>query len=192
MASEGLPSVLPVTDCGAKAPPRTEGLVNRSPFFGNTHLAHSNMVGFSGFSSVEFSVQNKASVWRAWSTTESIRTSPRETPSAELADTCERNKACAKRDVQHVRGRAPAHSLHAKSRCPRAWLTAVLPPLPPARTFLNSSCRPLSPRASGGLTTTAGGVRGCSSSHSAVTCASSPFVQSHSCPTVAVHTLMMR
>ena len=72
---------------------------------------------------------------------------------------------------------------------PRAWLTAVSPPSFPARTFLNSSC---TPRASGGLMTTAGGVRGCSSSHSAVTCASSPFVQSHSCPTVAVHTLMMR
>ena len=60
---------------------------------------------------------------------------------------------------------------------PRAWLTAVSPPSFPARTFLNSSCRPLSPRASGGLTTTAGGVRGCSSSHSAVTpsfCADPP------------------
>ena len=40
---------------------------------------------------------------------------------------------------------------------PRAWLTAVSPPYFPARTFLNSSC---TPRASGGLMTTDGGVRG--------------------------------
>ena len=106
---------------------------------------------FFWFSSVEFSVQNKASVWRAWSTTESIRTSPRETPSAELADTCERNKACAKRDFNTYEG-ALRPTLSMQSHDARAPGSQLSCRPPPARTFLNSSCRPLSPRASGGLT----------------------------------------
>ena len=189
MASEGLPSVLPVTDCGAKAPPRTEGLVNRSPFFGNTHLAHSSMVGFSGFLVSSSQCKTKRAFGarglpqRALGPahgrpqTRNWRTHVNETKRA-LSATFNTYEGALRPtlSMQSHDARAPGSQLSCRP--------------PPARTFLNSSC---TPRASGGLTTTAGGVRGCSSSHSAATCKRPPFsADPHVCPTVAVHTLMIR